>query len=103
MLFSPDIMIDMFTKYGGMFMKGAGMALLLSLITIVMSMIFGTLVALARMSKVAPLRWLVSIYIEIFRLFRMLKIQADHLKLRNHIHDYCTIFLIQFFYHQTTE
>lgn len=67
MLFSPDIMIDMFTKYGGMFMKGAGMALLLSLITIVMSMIFGTLVALARMSKVAPLRWLVSIYIEIFR------------------------------------
>ena len=67
MLFSPDIMIDMFTKYGGMFMKGAGMALLLSLITIVISMIFGTLVALARMSKIAPLRWLVSIYIEIFR------------------------------------
>ena len=60
-------MIDMFTKYGGMFMKGAGMALLLSLITIVISMIFGTLVALARMSKIAPLRWLVSIYIEIFR------------------------------------
>ena len=48
-------------------MKGAGMALLLSLITIVISMIFGTLVALARMSKIAPLRWLVSIYIEIFR------------------------------------
>lgn len=66
-LFSFSRMFKLFIKYKKHFMGGAYMALVLSLITVFLSTVFGTLFALCKMSKFKPLKWLVSAYIEIFR------------------------------------
>lgn len=66
-LFSFSRMFKLFLKYKKHFMGGAYMALVLSLITVFLSTVFGTLFALCKMSKFKPLKWLVSAYIEIFR------------------------------------
>ena len=66
-LFSAGTMASIFSQYAGHFLGGAKMALILSLITVILSTIFGTIFALGKMSKIKPLRWLISIYIEIFR------------------------------------
>lgn len=66
-LFSLGRMAAIFAKYWPHFLQGAYMALVLSLITVVMSTLFGTVVALCKMSKIKPLSWLVSAYIEVFR------------------------------------
>lgn len=66
-LFSMSRMMSLFTKYSGHFLHGAYIALVLSLITVVLSTLFGTVCALGKMSKFKPLSWLVSIYIEVFR------------------------------------
>ena len=66
-LFSFSRMIDIFVKYHKLFLGGLGMTVLLSVITVIFSTIFGTLVALARMSKIKPLKWVTTAYIEIFR------------------------------------
>lgn len=66
-LFSAGTMASIFSQYAGHFLGGAKMALILSLITVILSTIFGTIFALGKMSKIKPLKWLISIYIEIFR------------------------------------
>ncbi|MDD3173150.1 MAG: amino acid ABC transporter permease [Herbinix sp.] len=66
-LFSFTRMVDMFFKYHKLFLSGIGMTLLLSLITVVISTIFGTMVALLRMSRIKLIRFIVTTYIEIFR------------------------------------
>lgn len=66
-LFSLGKMLDLFSKYSSHFWGGAWMALVLSLITVVCSTIFGTICALGKMSRIKPLKWLISAYIEIFR------------------------------------
>lgn len=66
-LFSAGTMASIFSQYAGHFLGGAKMALILSLITVILSTIFGTVFALGKMSKIKPLKWLISIYIEIFR------------------------------------
>ena len=66
-LFSFSRMAAIFEKYSGHFLKGAEMALILSLITVCCATVFGTLFALCKMSKIKPLKWIVSAYIEIFR------------------------------------
>ena len=66
-LFSFSRMAAIFEKYSGHFLKGAEMALILSLITVCCATVFGTLFALCKMSKIKPLKWIVSAYIEVFR------------------------------------
>ncbi len=66
-LFSFSKMAELFGKYYDHFLGGAYMALILSLITVLCATVFGTLVALGKMSKFKPLSWLLSAYIEIFR------------------------------------
>ena len=66
-LFSAGRMASLFSQYAGHFLGGARMALILSLITVILSTILGTIFALGKMSHIKPLKWLISIYIEIFR------------------------------------
>ena len=66
-LFSAGRMASLFSQYAGHFLSGARMALILSLITVILSTILGTIFALGKMSRIKPLRWLISMYIEIFR------------------------------------
>ena len=66
-LFSFSRMWSLFIKYAGHFLGGAWMALVLALITVFLSTVLGTLFALGKLSKIKPLKWLISAYIEIFR------------------------------------
>ena len=62
-LFSAGRMASLFSQYAGHFLSGARMALILSLITVILSTILGTIFALGKMSRIKPLRWLISMYI----------------------------------------
>jgi His/Glu/Gln/Arg/opine family amino acid ABC transporter permease subunit len=54
-------------RFPGLFLKGAGYTLLLSLITVILGAVLGSLVALMRRSTAAPLRWIAIGYTEIVR------------------------------------
>ena len=58
---------NMITKYSGFFIEGVENTLILSFFTVLFGTILGTLMAMARMSKFAPLKWLATAYIEFFR------------------------------------
>ncbi|MDO4837092.1 MAG: amino acid ABC transporter permease [Clostridia bacterium] len=60
-------MWNLVTKYSGFFLEGVGNTLILSFFTVLLGTILGTLMATARMSKIAPLRWFAAAYIEFFR------------------------------------
>ncbi len=55
------------TKYGHFFTEGLRNTLLIAIIAVVVGTVLGALMALMRMSRVAPLRWLATAYIEFFR------------------------------------
>ena len=58
----------MFLKYWDRFLlTGVGYTLSLAAITVGIGTIFAALLALMKMSKIPPFRWLSSIYIEIIR------------------------------------
>ena len=57
----------MITKYSGFFIEGVENTLILSFFTVLFGTILGTLMAMARMSKFVPLKWLATAYIEFFR------------------------------------
>lgn len=48
-------------------LKGLGLTVRYSIVAIVLMVIFGLIAALMRLSKVAPLRWIATAYVEIFR------------------------------------
>ena len=54
-------------RFPGLFLKGVGYTLLLSLITVLLGTVLGSLVALLRRSKIAPFRWFAIAYTEIIR------------------------------------
>ncbi len=54
-------------RFPGLFLKGAAYTLLLSLITVFLGTVLGSLVALLRRSKIAPFRWFAIAYTEIIR------------------------------------
>ena len=61
-------MAAIFLKYWDKyFIDGVSYTLLLSAITVLGGVVFASLLALMKMSKVAPLRWLSTIYIEVIR------------------------------------
>ncbi len=62
-----ETMGNMITKYSGFFIEGVENTLILSFFTVLFGTILGTLMAMARMSKLAPLKWLATAYIEFFR------------------------------------
>lgn len=55
------------SQYGQYFFSGSIVTLIISVITVFLGTLLGVLIALLKLSKVSPLRWLANIYIEIFR------------------------------------
>lgn len=53
--------------YSQYFISGAGVTIIISLVTVFFGTLLGVLIALLKLSKISPLRWLANIYIEIFR------------------------------------
>ncbi len=62
-----ETMGKMLTKYSGFFVEGVENTLILSFFTVLFGTILGTLMAMARMSKIKPFKWLATAYIEFFR------------------------------------
>ena len=57
-----------FVKYWDLFLiKGLSATLLLSLMTVVLGTIFGALLALVKIGKIKPLKWIVNALVEIIR------------------------------------
>lgn len=58
----------LFIKYWDKFLiDGVGFTLLLAAITVAFGAVFASVLALMKMSKISPLRWLATVYIEIIR------------------------------------
>ena len=55
------------TNYGNFYAEGVRNTLIISLLAVCIGTILGALMALARMSRFRPLRWLATAYIEFFR------------------------------------
>ena len=55
-----------------MFLEGMACTVTLSALTVVFGFILALMLALMRMSKVAPLRWASTVYVEVFRATPML-------------------------------
>lgn len=67
-----ETIVKLLTQYGFLFVKGTGLTLLLSGITVFFSSIIGSLFAILRMSnwhigKVKPLNFLITAYVEVIR------------------------------------
>lgn len=60
-------LLEILVKYRVMLFDGAKITLIVSLITILIGLIFGTLMAFMKMSKIPPLRWLANVYVEFIR------------------------------------
>ena len=58
--------------YIDLFLEGMACTVTLSALTVVFGFILALALALMRMSKVAPLRWLATVYVELFRATPML-------------------------------
>ena len=66
-LFIPH-MAEIWSEYWQVFLfQGLKNTLLLTCISVALGTVLGTIVAMGKMSKFAPLRWLVSVYIEVLR------------------------------------
>ncbi len=48
-------------------LEGAGLTIVLSIVSMILATIFGLIGALARLSRFAPIRWLAFIYVEVIR------------------------------------
>ena len=69
------ISIEGFTKafrYIDLFLEGMACTVTLSALTVVFGFILALLLAVMRLSKVAPLRWASTVYVEVFRATPML-------------------------------
>lgn len=62
-----DVIINLLDKYGPLFTKSAITTLLLSLLTIVFALIFGSILSLMKLSKFRILRYISNIYVEFIR------------------------------------
>ena len=60
--------VKLFIKYWDKFLiTGLEYTLSLAAITVCFGAVFGALIALMRMSRIAPLRWIAAVYTEIIR------------------------------------
>ncbi len=60
-------MKDLVVRYHSFFLEGVGNTLIIAAFTVLFGTILGVLMAMARMSKFKPLKWLATAYIEFFR------------------------------------
>ena len=60
-------MKDLVVRYYKFFQQGVGNTLIIAIFTVLFGTILGMLMATARMSKIKPLKWLATAYIEFFR------------------------------------
>lgn len=60
-------MKDLAVRYYKFFLEGVGNTLIIAIFTVLFGTILGMLMATARMSKIKPLKWLATAYIEFFR------------------------------------
>ena len=60
-------MKDLVVRYYKFFLEGVGNTLIIAIFTVLFGTILGMLMASARMSKIKPLKWLATAYIEFFR------------------------------------
>ena len=57
-----------FVKYWDLFLiKGLSATILLSLMTVVLGTVFGALLALAKIGKIKPIKWIVDAIVEVIR------------------------------------
>ena len=59
-------------RYIDLFLEGMACTVTLSALTVLFGFILALVLAISRMSKVAPLRWLATVYVEVFRATPML-------------------------------
>ena len=59
-------------RYIDLFLEGMACTVTLSALTVLFGFILALALAISRMSKVAPLRWLATVYVEVFRATPML-------------------------------
>ena len=59
-------------RYIDLFLEGMACTVTLSALTVLFGFILALALAISRMSKVAPLRWLSTVYVEVFRATPML-------------------------------
>lgn len=62
-----SVIIGMCVKYAPLLVKATVMTLVLSLISIMFSMVLGSLMALIKLSKIKLLRWFANFYVEFIR------------------------------------
>ena len=60
-------MWTLFTRYNTFFAEGIKNTLIIAFFSVLLGTVFGTLMAMLRMSKVKPLRYLATAYIEFIR------------------------------------
>lgn len=65
-MLSLDGFVNAF-KYWHMFLEGTACTIMLSLFTVFFGFIMALIIALMRRSKIAPLRWVSTAYVELFR------------------------------------
>ena len=62
-----ETMQKIISRYGTFFSQGIENTLIIALMSVVIGTLLGTLMAIARMSKFLPLRWVATVYIEFIR------------------------------------
>ena len=60
-------LIQVLAKYRSLLLNGTEITLIISVITIVFGMIFGSLMALMKMCRIPPLRWFADVYVAFIR------------------------------------
>jgi len=60
-------MSRLLSKYSGLFAEGLWVTLLLSMLTVAFGVVLGSFICTLKMSKIKPLSWLATIYIEVIR------------------------------------
>ena len=62
-----ETMANLFTRYSSFFAEGVKNTLIIAPFAVVLGTVLGTLLSLLRMSRVKPLKWLATAYIEFIR------------------------------------
>lgn len=60
-------MVTLFTKYNSFFSAGVANTIILALFTVLLGTVLGTLLAIMKLGKFGPTRWLANVYIEFIR------------------------------------
>ena len=60
-------MENLVVRYSNFFLEGVRNTLIIAFFTVLLGTILGTVMAMARMSRIKPLKWIATAYIEFFR------------------------------------